>query len=1271
MRHFRKRRFSNGNMQDLFRSLPVAWFLCALLPVLCFSTGTAAGAMDLSDEPMLAQIKPAPANIMIVLDDSGSMTFEILIQGQYDGRHPNTRFSPADRWGFCYIFDYLGDNAYAYDDGEDRWDDTDNRRYMLEEFRPWWKSQYAGVNVMYYNPAFTYSPWPSYSGQIFPNADTDTPAPDPVKTGTTNLDLDAKSFTLVRTGGPNLDVKHAHYYAVDNDGEVWLVVIDGDVNSLLYYRVIQFDGSGLQAKVVNVDQETNSNLVPDEVKPQRDTCADEDNYCTYVEERQNFANWFTYHRRRAYVAKYAIAQVINRLSGVRVGILGINGTILVPLKPLGVWKDGAYYDQRADLLEELYAYDSNGGTPLREGLNDVGQYYQNNSVTLSHWDRDVDSVDGELTPYASEDEGGACQQSFTIIMTDGFYSYSSDPSVGDADSDGNTDWDGGIYDDDKTYTLKQTLADVAMYYYENDLNTSLPNILNDPNLLNPNAIDKARHQHMVTFGVAFGVTGHLTPEDYNNDPASSDFLKDSDGNYPTWPDGEWDSSSGKYRIPVRSKGTIDDLFHATVNGRGDFLTAQNPKELADSMLALMDNILARLGSASSVAINGDSYYGMIDNNTIIFQASYNTNDWSGDVKAYGLNPLTGLLVPTPKWSASDSLDTMNWNNRNILTYNGSDGAVFSTTETSIDWETTLGSDHANIINYVSGKNDISGFRFRPKRLGDIVHSSPVYENDVVYVGANDGMLHAFQITSTAGVITGEEKFAYVPSFVHPNLEYLTQTPLEHKYFVDLTPTVVSGYELLNDNDANQTILVGGLGKGGKGYFALDVTDPASMNKDKVLWEFPDDDTATSYAADMGYSYSKPVVVQTNSKNADDAWVVIFGNGYDSTAETAVLFILDPRDGSVTKRIPTNGETGNGLSSPVAVDVNSDRKVDFVYAGDLQGNMWKFDLTGDEASKWSVAYNDGSKNQPLFKAKGPSGNYQPITTKPEVMFHPQLYQLRKHGLMVLFGTGKLLGQSDFDDTRIQTVYGIWDYGDRAWWPGIWGNYSKDDDKEYLGEFNRPELSNHDRQKITLQEQTATELTADVELASGQTASYVFRFMSVNKLNWYTEPDSDDDFPPSLPDISEEDDGNIAGHAGWFWDLPFTGERVVSDVLLRDGRLVVIPFTPNQNRCSDGGSSFLMEIDSTTGGDSGQIIFDINQDGVIDAGDLVTTGTDEEGNPIKESPDGIKLTGYVNTPAIGILDDEIEVKYLSSSTGVVQVVKEKAVRLGVTYWKELEK
>jgi type IV pilus assembly protein PilY1 len=1265
MRHFRKQLISSDPLSDKFRTFQVTLFFCALLSAFCLCPDPSVGAMDISDEPLIVQSKPPPANIMIVMDDSGSMTFEFLVDGYYEGRFNKPNYNEAS--SYAYIYDYMGDNAYTIDG----W-------YLGSEGRAYWKSQWYGRNALYYNPNIAYSPWPSHAGRTFSNADMNTPAPNPTyDQDHDNLDLDAASFILVNESAPNLEVNHSHYFLKDNNDNVWLVIIDGNATpnpAIKYYKVTKFGQVGTHADnqtVEKVTQVENPEDVPEEIITER----------TYDQERQNFANWFTYHRRREYVAKNALALVIESLNDVRVGILGINGQLIVPLKPLNVWNGAEYEDQRDELLEALYTYDSwtgsGGGTPLREGLNAVGQYYKNNSPWLRHWSCAGKAIgtcgdkeaEGDDPPYFSN--GGACQQSFTIIMTDGYYStVGTDLGVDNADGDNDTDWDGGFYGD----SLSNALADVAMYYYEKDLNTGLEDLLNDPNLLNNGGVAKPHHQHMVTFGLAFGVEGNLKPLDYNDDPASADFMKCKSGaasctagDYPDWPS----------TITVRSKDTIDDLYHATVNGRGDFLTAKNPVDLTNAMVALIDSILSRLGSASSVSINGDSLYGAINDNVLMFHSSYNSSDWSGDVRAYTVNDITGFIETPAKWSAAESLNAMDWEDRNILSYNGSVGVDFDPAETLIEWETVLGSDYVNIINYVSGQEDIKGFRVRNWLLGDIVHSSPVYENGFVYAGANDGMLHAFQITVTnvLGVktVSGVEKFAYVPSFVHQNLVDLTldETPMVHKFFVDLTPTVATGYELLGGEEIDQTILVGGLGKGGKGYFALDITNPTSMAKNKVLWEFPDDSTS-SYKPDMGYSFSKPVVVQTNSEVAEEAWVVIAGNGYDSTNGNAILYVLNPQTGSVILSIPTNSETGNGLSTPTAVDINFDRKVDFVFAGDLRGNMWKFDFTGNAASKWSVAYNDGSINQPLFQAKDPDGLPQPITTKPEVMFHPKEHELRKHGLMVLFGTGKFLEELDLTDTQVQTVYGIWDYGDRALWPGPWGRYSKDDDKEYVGAFLRPELSNpnHIEQNVTLLQQTATTYEdVEVQLEGGETVVFDVRVMSGNEPNWYTKEDQATD-PPSFPDLAEQDE-EIPGHAGWYWDLPLDGERVVSDVLLRDGRLIVLPFTPYEDPCMAGGSSFLMEIDAISGGHSGGIIFDINNDGVIDARDLVTIGKDEGGKDIKVIIDGIKMVGKVNPPAIALLDEEIEIKYLSSSSGAVHTVKEKAVRLGVTYWKELDK
>jgi type IV pilus assembly protein PilY1 len=1183
--------------------------------------------MDLADEPLSAKSRPAPPNIMFLLDDSTSMTFEVLIKGKYDGRYPRIENETGED-GFFYIFDYLNDDAI-----------TDAARYMGTEGRKFWQSQYYDTNVIYYNPETRYEPWPGYAGRQFEPSDKENPKPHPVKSDVQTIDLDGESFTVKLKGADgseaNLKVKHAHYFITSEEGTPYLVVIDGDVKNLRYYKVVEVEGTGFTQKVTQVE-EVSENSLPGRVATDK----------SYAEERQNFANWFTFHRRRQYVAINAIARVIKKLQGIRVGILGINGRIIVPLKPIGIWKEGVFYDRTGELLHELYQYSSQGDTPLREGLNDIGKYYKNNSRTLAHY-TGVE-VEGNDPPYFPDADGGACQQSYTIVMTDGYYSYEIENlGVDNADGDSSSDYDGSFYHD----ALEETLADVAMYYYENDLSHTLANRVYDSRLLQKDSPDKAPHQHMVTYGVAFGVSGTLNPDDYNDDSTSEDYLKDTNGEYPIWPDA----------IAVRSKDTIDDLYHATVNGRGRYFTAGNPGQLAEALSELAKNILNRHGSSAPLSTNGDTLFGKIDDDVILFQAGYNTNGWTGDIIAYQIDTQTGeVLLNYPKWSAADSLDAKSWEQRNILSYNGSFGIEFNKNQVSDDQKIILGAGFEKIVDFVRGNESIENFRSRTSLLGDIVHSTPIFEEGVIYVGANDGMLHAFAIgINDRREITGEEIFAYIPAMVFDNLASLTEIDFAHKYFVDLTPAIGKGDGLLGGENSG-TILIGGLGKGGKGYFALDITNPKSMTPDNVLWEFP-----AGNDSDMGFSFSKPVIVR--SYDEQNPWIVIFGNGYDSPDGKAVLYILNPTgrpgDGLLVKKFDLGGEPDNGLSSPVAVDVNYDKKVDFVYAGDLHGNLWKFDLSGDSSEQWKVACSDGTDDQPVFRAQGPGGAGQPITVKPEVMLHPE-----KHGLMVLFGTGKFLEDIDITDQRPQSVYGIWDYGDRHYYPGEWGDYSRDDDLEYLGSFTRPQLSNQP-DNVTLVTQTSIPYTVSVHGENSVTTEIELRVLSSHEPIWNTKADPDPRGPngePSLPDLA--DDG--AGHAGWHWDLPLPGERVVNDVLLRDGRLIVISFTPDSDPCKAGGSSFLMELNSFTGGSAGGALFDIDNDGVVDENDMVVTEFDADGNAVKSSPTGIMMPGNLQMPTILQLNKKIEIKYFSSSTGAVNLIKGKAVRLGMTYWEELE-
>jgi type IV pilus assembly protein PilY1 len=806
-------------------------------------------------------------------------------------------------------------------------------------------------------------------------------------------------------------------------------------------------------------------------------------------------------------------------------------------------------------------------------------------------------------------------------MTDAYWN-GGDPGVGNADGD-----NGAPYADGHS----NTLADVAMYYYENDLSSSLGDEVQT------NLKDDADYQHMVTYTVAFGVSGNLNPDDYDLES----------GPYPTWPD-----------PTLGNAQKIDDLWHASVNGRGEYLSAFNSGELVDALLAIKQNIESRTGSAASVSVNGVELYEEVGPVLYMFQSTYDSDGWTGDVNAYQVNPTTGDVSETPEWSAADNLDAMWWTNRKIATYNPlaapPGGIPFAFLNLNTDQQNSLDLDlltAKNILKFLRGDRSLENlnggtFRDRFSVLGDIVHSSPVFENGVLYTGGNDGMLHAFSAT------TGSEIFAYIPNLIFENLKNLAGPTFHgnHTYYVDLSPVIQTG---VDQGASTMTLLVGGLGKGGKGYYALDITGIDASTSfvsdgnvaDRVLWEYGNDD-------DLGYSFTRPVIVDSNDDDLNangTGWIVIVGNGYNSVNGKAVLLILDPSDGTVLKRIDTGVGSCNGLSTPVAIDVNYDDRVDYVYAGDLRGNLWKFDLTNPDYTQWGVAYEDGVGNpQPLFQALG-----QPITTKPDVMRHPE-----KHGYLVVFGTGKYLGITDFSDTTLNTIYGIWDYGDDS------------DNSEYLGFFNRGSTTN----KLSNQPENVTLLAQEIVPSPETDPNFPFfwtatvnnedlklRVLTNNQPNWETVDDDDTD---ELPNPGSIADPPNTVHAGWYFDLPLTGERVVSDVMIRDGKAIVTTFTPEEAPCSIGGDSIVHEMDAASGGRLLKAQFDIDADAIIDSEDLIDIGEESE-----VAPTGIQKTGRLHVPAI-LGMGSTEMKYFSSSEGTIKRVREKPPKVGVRHWRELE-
>ncbi len=1228
-----------------------------------------------------------------------------------------------------------------------------------------------------------------------------------------------------------ISITRAHYYTIDDadgDGEqdpgeaVYLVnfVQEGGNWVRKYYRFDDTDGDD-RVEAGELTEVTGSDI-PDAVKP---AVYKEDGifvrYKTDTEDLQNFANWYSFYRRRELAAKAAVATSITRISRVNVGFYTINPdygarTGVLPVKvetnaiivddkdsnftrssiwywqesdSPNAWENSALYtteqgewakwtptipstgtykvytwyncfnnrdtkakytihhdggdsvvevnqrqesgnpcgewvylgeytfnegtegyvkvertgsstgsstladavkfeptsglvesDETDTLLDMLYAIDSNGGTPLRDALHEVGEYYDQT---------DGDHPDLGASPYESEENGGLCQMAFAIAMTDGYWNGYS-PGVGNADGTGGCPGGeicSGVAPWSDSYS--DTLADVAMKFYKKDLSTSLPDEVPE------DQCDKANWQHMVTYTVSFGVTGNIDPEEHGSCP--------DPGTAIDWPD------PGDADDPDK----IDDLYHAAVNGRGVFFSAQDPEELVDALVSILQSIQAKSASGASVTANGENLTGT----TRVYQARFDTSDWSGDLMAFAIDPETGTVctdallsgqmpefcakVSRPMWSAQEKLhDLISQSGgaglRTVVTYNPGtgDGIPFRYPTTSgygsdgltrdqllaLDpsWSESNATRAQNLVAYLRGEA-VTGFRNRTKALADLIHSAPLLylheDKDKTYgtlfVGSNGGMLHAFNMDD------GTERFAYVPNLVFDNLKYLAENDYSHLFFVDNSPALRVIPYSSKTNMINRVLLVCGLGAGGKGYFALDVKDAHTITSGAssestvrkwVMWEYPNSATPSTDADDLGLSFSRAFIVKKNKidnldPNESEQWVVIFGNGYNSTNGHAVLFVLDALTGKLLRKIDTGEGGNNGLSTPTLIDPNNDGRVDYVYAGDLKGNLWKFDLTSGDAANWSVAFNDGTNPVPLFRA----GTSQPITTKPEVMYH-----CKKHGYIVVFGTGKFIGAPDRETENypVQSIYGIWDFADDA------------EDSGFIGP-----IANRTTGKLSYP--SGFFLAKQEEIYFGTHFGHALRVLSDNPANYYTktDPEAGQAPDPALhPEyandgVDNNGDGNIdegdegLTHLGWFFDFPnteadFKGERVIVDPLIREGRAIVISFSPRDSACSGSGWSLVHEMDACSGGRLSEAVFDINGDHKITEEDMITITIN--GVRVKVPPTGIAYLGLLQPPKILRLktpgQPPREVKLFNNETATMTPLFEKAEKRGIYYWLE---
>ncbi|NNM10609.1 MAG: hypothetical protein HKO60_01640 [Pseudomonadales bacterium] len=926
---------------------------------------------------------------------------------------------------------------------------------------------------------------------------------------------------------------------------------------------------------------------------------------TLAQERTNFANWFQYYGNRADASKSAMRraftpqsvrntvrlgrQSFNQDQSVRSGSETQDNNNLAELTPT----------ERAGFYSWVDSVRTSGGTPLRRTVYRAGEYFKNDKAYYAN----ASSKSGPLI---------GCRVNTHIMVTDGYYNGGfTTPTNFRRDQTDVTLPDAVNYVAANTPVYRNandssSISDLTFHYWATDLRPEANNITPfESNIAGIDVTDywdprndPATWQHMNSFGIAFGAEGTVPTDD-----ATLQQLIDGTISWPNTNTGQ----------PT----TIDDLYHSSLNGRGDFYNAVSPDELVNALNEITNRIGDRQGNAPQVGASS----GRISDGSKVYIASFSTESWSGDLQSFQISdgsdfksglsgcnskPLGSICNPdSPIWSVEEKNDELESHmqpaSRKIFTYNNTAGAGSGQpagTGINFEWNAStpltatqqallngidgLGKDRVNYLRGDDSNERDNGGDFRTRssiaggtnpasRTGPIIHSNPTYAgpggtelqfalppgleaNDyaipsrtpVVYAGGNDGMLHAFDASN--GASAGTEIFAYVPDMLMPKLSKLTEPGFKSGAYVDGPLALQDAYY----DGSWRSLLVGGLRTGGQGYFALDVTNPptgATANPSSIVeWEFSD-----FHDSDMGFSFGEPIIAKANNGE----WVVIVANGYNSTVADgrvgsgkAVLFVLAADDGEVLAKIPVgNGSAGSpsGLSSPVAVsDIDVDHfttlsngtdadqyTVDYVYAGDLEGKLWKFDLSSTNPANWNSAalmYNAGSG--------------QAITAKPAVGTFPTQGSSasNKQYRFVYFGTGKYNEPNDVFSKTQQSFYGIVD--DDTWTSSSSAAVTKSD----------------------MVEQT-----------------FSGNFISSNPL--------------------------ASTDKGWWLDLEVgsSAERVVGGLAVVSNVVAFTTVQPNGNPCDAGGTSYLYALNRFSGGATSSQVIDYNSDGEITSSDYGTGDT----------------------------------------------------------------
>lgn len=1162
----------------------------AALALLCglAAVPLAVAQVDIANIPLFVTAGIEP-NLITAIDDSGSMDSEVLMPTNdgalwwRTGDHASfVGLDGSDGENFGGVLNYNRDGGangswkkYVYllpngtGAGNRVYGDANNDHYAVPPFAQFAFLRSNAYNGLYYDHQLTYTPWLDAGGYTFTDANPTAAPSDPVL-GTSNYNLTverretgaawmfrlhsgmvipqgteyldgtwrtADSDLVETTDTRNVPVAYfpATYYERINHNISYR--LEDDLGASFEgscaspapenYRLFERNPSTLTGEGVDALAYDGACLRRHEIKPGRTFPSGR----SYEDEIQNFANWFTYSRKRHLATRAGIGESFSTLSGVRTGALTINSRSL----------RGMYLmsnpEQRSSFFNFIYGRGGNaGGTPNREALKFMGDQFNTNTSVITE----------------------SCQQNFALLFTDGFSNPWTGSGVGNADGGMGSPFEDGH---------SNTIADIAANFYTTKLRGAAfaggrvptPTLCaanNPPGYVNCNA-----DPHMVTYGITLGAQGNIFG-------VTHETVRDAHDNPPTW------LNPTATRNPVQ----VDDLYHAAVNSRGAMLNARTADELrrvlGGALLDIVDRT-ATSGTSSSTSA------AILQADTLLYSVAFRSDDWSGDVLAQEIDTADGRVL-SQVFSAESRLASRSPDGRRLITYDGSAGTNFLAANLSPTQREALNHNAdgekddlaAGRVDWLYGKT-VNGLRSRAglegrRLLGDIVNSTPLYvgqenrgysllpvefspelygsfrtsiqgRDPLLLVGANDGMLHGLN------ALTGDEVFAYLPREVlepvpgedFSPISQLTAPDYVHRYFVDGTPAA----DDVVINGQWRTVMVGTMGVGGRSIFAIDITETTNITANNVLWEFSD--------PDLGYGVSDPEIVPMGN----GSFAAVFGNGYNSDNHKAVLFIVDIADGSLIAKVNTgigSAASPNGLGPVAPSDWPQNTLVtQFVYAGDLLGNLWRFDVTGTKVTDWA----NGALS--LFKATDPDGVAQPITVQPRVALNPK----RAGELIISFGTGSFFRDQDNaqTDPQIQTLYGLRD---------------NDKNKQSLGDRSR------------LLKQTILSQFDTTALGSLRTVREISRNIDTRQ-------------------------GTGQETRGWYLDLAFEGskqgERVISRATFPSGsprnRVRFTSMTPSSDPCAAGRVGFIFDLDLFSGGSTEVAVFDLNDDQLFNVQDLI--------------------------------------------------------------------